>query len=176
MVTAILIAISAMWIPVAIFLLGKGEAKSTGYICAVVGAVTILGAFIQGAVFSDAFVGGLLFVHGLFYTTLAFCLLKGLDDLRSVGNIALNTAMVSTIYMILFFTGGPVLEGGKVLVIKSNYLSFACLQYAYLTYIVFLNAYGKFPTAILAWSLIVCTVLSLWVPAFYLMTAGALPF
>jgi hypothetical protein len=103
-------------------------------------------------------------------------LLKGLDDLTTVGNVSLNTAIVSTIYMIICFTGGPVLEGGKQLVVKSNYLAFACLQYAVLTYMVWLNAYGKFPTAVLAWSLIVCTVLSLWVPAFYLMTTGALPF
>lgn len=176
MTTAILIAISAMWTPVGIFLLGKGEAKSTGAICAFVGATTVVGAFVQAAVFADPFVAGLLFVHGLFYSTLAYCLLNGIDDLRSVGNISLNTAIVSTIYMFIFFSGGPVLEGGKQLVVKSNYLAFACAIYAYLTYIVFLNAYGMFSSKVLAVSLWVGVVLSLWVPAFYLMTGGALPF
>jgi predicted neutral ceramidase superfamily lipid hydrolase len=176
MTTAILVAISAMWTPVGIFLLGKGEARSTGAICAFVGATTVVGAFVQGAVFGDAWIAGLLFVHGLFYSTLAYCLLNGIEDLRSVGNISLNTAIVSVIYMILFLTGGPVLEGGKQLVVQSYYLAFASAIYAYLTFIVFLNAYGKFPSYILAVSLWFGVVLSLWVPAFYLMTGGALPF
>lgn len=176
MVTALLIAISAMWTPVGILLfLGKGDPKGTGAICALVGAVTIVGSFIQGAVFNDAFVAGLLFVHGLFYSALAYHLLTGIEDMRAVGNIALNTAIVSTIYMIFFFTGGPVLEGGKPLVVKSYYLSFACAWYAFLTFIVWLNAYGLFPAKVLGIALLIAVVLSLWVPAFYLMVAGALP-
>lgn len=177
MTTAILILISAMWTPVGIFLLfGKGDAKGVGFICAIVGAGTIVGAFIQGAVFNDAFVGGLLFVHGFFYSALAYHLLKGIEDMTAVGNIALNTAIVSVIYMIIFFTGGPVLEGGKQLVVKSNYLAFACAWYAYLTFAVWLNAYGIFSTKVLGFSLLVAVVLSLWVPAFYLLVGGALPF
>lgn len=77
---------------------------------------------------------------------------------------------------IIFFTGGPVLEGGKQLVVKSNYLAFACAGYAALTFMVWLNANGKFPAGLLAWSLLVWVVLGLWVPAFYLMVGGALPF
>jgi len=166
-----------MWTPVGIFLLlGKGDPKGTGAICGMVGAGTIIGAFIQGAVFKDPFVAGLLFVHGFFYSALAYHLLAGIDDMTAVGNIALNTAIVSVIYMIIFFIGGPVLEGGKPLVVKSNYLAFACAWYAFLTFIVWLNAYGLFPAKVLGFALLVAVVLSLWVPAFYLMVGGALPF
>jgi hypothetical protein len=176
MAMPVLIAIGAMWLAVAIFFLGKGEPKGTGAITGFVGAVTVLGAIIQAAVFKDPFVAGLLFAHGIFYCAVAYALLAGLEDLRSVGNVSLYTALVSVIYMILFFTGGPVLEGGKLLVVKSNYLAFACAGYAALTFMVWLNAYGKFPTHVLAWSLIVWVVFGLWVPAFYMMTAGAFPF
>ncbi|MEW6137488.1 MAG: AmiS/UreI family transporter [Thermodesulfobacteriota bacterium] len=176
MTLAILIAISAMWTSVGILFLGKGEAKGTGAICAFVGTVTVIGAILQVAVFKDPFVAGLLFVHGIFYCAVAYALLAGLEDLRSVGNVSLNTAIVSVIYMILFFTGGPVLEGGKQLVAKSNYWAFACAGYAALTFMVWLNAYGMFPTKLLAVSLLVWVVLGLWVPAFYLMVGGALPF
>lgn len=176
MTVAILIAISAMWTSVGIFFFGKGEAKSTGAICGFVGATTVVGAFVQAAVFKDPFVAGLLFVHGLFYSAVAYALLAGLEDLRSVGNVSLNTAVVSVIYMVIFYTGGPVLEGGKQLVVKSNYLALACAGYAALTFMVWLNAYGKFPTTVLAWSLLVWVVLGLWVPAFYLMVGGTLPF
>jgi hypothetical protein len=176
MAMAVLIAIGAMWLPVAILFLGKGEPKSTGAITGVVAAVTVVGAILQAAVFKDSFVAGLLFAHGIFYSSVSYALLAGLEDLRSVGNVSLYTALVSTIYMILFFTGGPVVEGGKTLLVKSNYLAFACAGYAVLTFEVWLNAYGKLPAAILAWSLIVWVVLGLWVPAFYMMTAGGFPF
>jgi putative amide transporter protein len=176
MAMALLIAIGAMWLSVAILFLGKGEPKGTGAITAVVGAVTVVGAMLQAAVFKDSFVAGLLFAHGIFYCSVSYTLLTGLEDLRSMGNVSLYTALVSVIYMILFFTGGPVLEGGKMLVVKSNYLAFACAGYAVLTFEVWLNAYGKLSSAIVAWSLIVWVVLGLWVPAFYMMTAGAFPF
>lgn len=81
--------------------------------------------------------------------------------------------------LIIIFCSPPdtaVLEGGKQLVAKSNYLAFACAGYAALTIMVWLNAYGKFPTGTLAWSLIVWSFLGLYVPAFWLMVAGTLPF
>jgi hypothetical protein len=93
-----------------------------------------------------------------------------------VGNVALTVAMVSFIYMVLFFTGGPVLEGGRQLVAKTDYLALACAGYVVLTVEVWLNAYGKFPAKALALSLIAWAVVGLWVPAFWLMTSGTLPF
>jgi len=176
MAMPVLIAIGAMWFAVALFFLGKAEPKGTGAITGFVGAVTVLGAILQVAVFKDPFVAGLLFAHGIFYCSVSYALLAGLEDLRSVGNVSLYTAFVSVIYMVIFFTGGPVLEGGKLLVAKSNYLAFACAGYAVLTLEVWLNAYGKFPSSALAWSLIVWVVFGLWVPAFYMMAGGRFPF
>jgi hypothetical protein len=176
MTLPLLVAISVMWFPVAILFLGKGEAKSTGAVTGFVGIVVVLGAFLQAAVFKDPFTAGLLFVHGLLYCTVGYALLAGLQDLRSVGNVALTVAMVSFIYMVLFFTGGPVLDGGRQLVAKSDYLALACAGYVVLTVEVWLNAYGKFPAKGLALSLIAWVFVGLWAPAFWLMAAGRLPF
>lgn len=176
MTTAVLVAISAMWVPVALLFLGKGEAKGTGAVTGLVGILTVVCAILQVAVFKDAFTAGLLFVHGLFYCTVSYALLAGLEDLRSVGNVALNTAVVSAIYMVLFLTGGPVVEGGKPLVEKSLYLAVACAGYAVLTLEVWLNSLGKFPAAGLAWSLLVWVIVGLWTPAFWLMVTAKLPF
>jgi hypothetical protein len=175
MTLAVLVAISVMWLPVAILFLGKGEAKGTGAATGFVGAVVVIGAILQAAVFKDPFTAGLLFVHGLLYCTVAYALLAGLDDLRSVGNVSLTVAIVSAIYMVIFFTGGPEVAG-KQLVAKSNFFAMACLGYTVLTLEVWLNAYGKFPAAALAWSLIIWAFVGLWLPAFSLMVTGTLPF
>ena len=175
MTLAILIAISLMWISVAILFLGKGEAKGTGAITGFVGLVVVFGAFLQTAVFKDPFTGGLLFAHGLLYCTVAYALLAGLEDLRSVGNVSLGVAVISFIYMILFYTGGATADG-TVLIGKSNYFAFACLGYTILTLEVWLNAYGKLKAETLAWSLIIWVPLGLWVPSFMLMSTGRLPF
>lgn len=175
MTLAILVAISLMWISVAILFLGKGEAKGTGAITAFVGLVVVLGAFLQTALFKDPFTGGLLFAHGLLYCTVAYALLAGLEDLRSVGNVSLSVAIISFIYMVLFFTGGNGADGA-VLIGKSNYFAFACLGYTILTLEVWLNAYGKLKASTLAWSLIIWVPVGLWIPAFMLMAKGTLPF
>ncbi|GAB4264012.1 MAG: hypothetical protein Kow0092_15380 [Deferrisomatales bacterium] len=174
MTLALLVAISVMWIPVAILFLGKGEAKGTGAITGFVGVVVVVGALLQAAVFEDPFVAGLLFAHGLLYCTVSFALLAGLEDLRSVGNVSLTVAVISAVYMVLFFTGseGP---DGSVLVAKSNYFALACAGYVGLTVEVWLNAYGKLSAKLLAWSLIVWAVVGLYIPAFSLMAYGRLP-
>ena len=176
MTLALLVAISVMWFPVAILFLGKGEPRGTGAITGFVGTVVVLGAVLQAAVFKDPFTAGLLLAHGLLYCTIAYALLSGLQDLRSVGNVSLTVALISLIYMVLFYTGGPVLEGGKQLVAKSDYLAFACAGYVVLTVEVWLNAYGKFPAKGLAVSLVAWAFVGLLAPAFWLMTAGRLPF
>ena len=176
MVPAILIIICMMWLPVALLNLGKGGAKGTGFVTGMVSALTIIGAFIQATAFNDSFIAGLLFVHGIFYGQVSYTLLSGTDDTKSLGNVSLTTALVSTIYMIIAFTGGPILEGGKVLIIKSNFLALACAGYAALTYMVFLNAYGLFSGKIIGVSLIIWVIVGLWIPAFWLLGAGSLPF
>ena len=176
MTTALLIAIAVMWLPVALLNLGKGEAKGTGAATGFVGAVVVLGAILQAAVFKDAFTAGLLFAHGILYCCVAYALLAGLTDLRSVGNVSLTVAFISTIYMFLFLTGGPVMADGKQLVGQSSYLAMACLGYAVLTFEVWLAFYGKIGAGVVAWSLIIWVPVGLWIPAFWLMAAGKLPF
>jgi hypothetical protein len=171
MTLALLVAISVMWMPVAILFLGKGEAKGTGAVTGFVGVVVVLGAILQAAVFKDAFTAGLLFVHGILYCTVSYALLAGLTDLRSVGNVSFTVMLVSFIYMVLWGTGM-----GAPLVPKVPYLAFACAGYVVLTGEVWLNAYGKFSAKGLALSLIVWVFVGLWAPAFGLMAFGKLPF
>lgn len=176
MLIPVVIVISAMWLPVAMLFLGKGEAKGTGFITGVVGALVLIGSIVHTVAFKDPVIPTLLFMHGTFYCAVAWALFTGQQDLRSVGNVSLATAVVSTIYMVLFITGGPVLADGKQLVAPSKYLAMACGGYAALTFMVWLNAFGKFPAKALAWSLIIWVVFGLWVPGFWLMAAGELPF
>jgi hypothetical protein len=68
------------------------------------------------------------------------------------------------------------MEDGSQLVAPSNFMVLACAGYAVLTFMVWLNAFGKFSAKILAGSLIVWVVVGLWVPAFWLLVAGKLPF
>ena len=176
MTTALLVLIAIMWLPVALLNLGKGEAKGTGVATGIVGVVVVLGAILQAAIFKDAFTAGLLFAHGILYCCVSYALLTGLEDLRSVGNVSLTVALISAIYMLLFFTGGPVLEDGTQLVGKSNYLALACLGYAALTFEVWLAFWGKLSGGTVAWSLIIWVPIGLWIPAFSLMASGRLPF
>lgn len=175
MTTSLLIMIALMWLPVALLNLGKGEAKGTGAATAFVGTVTVVGAMIQAAVFKDNFTAGLLFAHGIFYCCVAYALLTGLEDLRSVGNVSLTVALISAIYMILFFTGAQD-AAGNVMIAKSNYLAFACLGYTVLTFEVWLAFYGKLSGAVVAYSLIIWVACGLWIPAFSLLAKGTLPF
>jgi hypothetical protein len=164
-----------MWLPVALLNLGKGEPKGTGAATGFVGLLVIVCAIIQAALFKDNFTAGLLFAHGLLYCCVSCALMTGLEDLRSVGNVSLTVALISTIYMILFFTGAQD-AAGNVLIAKSNYLAFACLGYAVLTYEVWLAFYGKLSGSVVAYSLIVWVAVGLWIPAFWLMGKGTLPF
>jgi hypothetical protein len=78
--------------------------------------------------------------------------------------------------MLIFLTGGPILENGAQLVGQSFYLALACLGYAVLTFEVWLAFYGKLSGGVVAWSLIVWVGVGLWIPAFSLMISGKLPF
>lgn len=176
MTTALLVAIAVMWLPVALLNLGKGEPRGTGAATGFVGAVVVIGAIIQAAVFKDAFTAGLLFAHGILYLTVSYALLAELQDFRSVGNVSLTVALISAIYMVLFYTGGPVMADGKQLVGKSDYLAMACLGYTVLTIEVWLAFHGKLGAKVVAWSLILWVPIGLWIPAFSLMSTGKLPF
>lgn len=176
MVPATLLGISIMWFPVALLFLGKGEAKGTGFATAMVGTLTIVSGIITSTIYTNPWVGSLLVVYGFFYCSVAHALYTGQEDLRSVGNVSLTVAIISIVYVILSLTGGPVLEGGKQLIARSNFLALACAGYTVLYIMVWLNAFQKFSAKILAWSLIVWTVVGLWIPGFWLLAAGKLPF
>ncbi|WP_031481492.1 AmiS/UreI family transporter [Maridesulfovibrio frigidus] len=176
MTTALLILIAIMWLPVALLNLGHGEAKGTGFAAGLVGLLVIIGAMIQAALFNDAFTAGLLFAHGILYCCVAYALLAGLEDLRSVANVSLTVCLISLIYALLFYYGGPLKEDGSQLVGVSNYFAMACLGYTVLTFEVFLCFYGKLSGKVVAWSLILWIPFGLWIPAFWLMSSGTLPF
>lgn len=176
MTTALLVLISVMWAPVALLNLGHGEAKGTGFATGAVGVLVVVGALIQASVFKDSFTAGLLFAHGTLYCCVSYALLAGLEDLRSVGNVSLTVAFISFIYCLLFFYGGPVQANGTCLVVRSPYLAMACLGYTILTLEVFLAFHGKLGASVVAWSLLLWVPVGLWIPAFWLMACGALPF
>ncbi len=176
MVEATLMAISLMWLPVGLLLLGKGEAKGTGALVCMVGALVLVSAIIQAAVFKDPWIAALLFTYGLFYSIVGWSLYAGLEDTRAMGNASFTLIPISIVYVILSLTGGPTLEGGKQLIDKSNFLALACAGYTVLYIMVWLNSYGKFSAKTLGVSLIIWTVVGLWVPAFWLLAAGKLPF
>lgn len=176
MVEAILMAISLMWFPVGLLLLGKGEPKGAGALTLMVGTLVLVSAVIEAAVFKDPFLAALLFAYGLFYCIVGYTLFAGLENMQAAGNASLTLVPITIIYMILALTGGPVLEGGKQLIAKSNFLAFALAGYAVLYIMVWLNAYEKFSAKTLGVSLLIWTVVGLWIPAFWLLAAGKLPF
>ncbi|CCO23674.1 hypothetical protein [Maridesulfovibrio hydrothermalis] len=176
MTTALLILIAIMWLPVALLNLGKGEVKGTGFVAGLVGLLVVIGAMIQAALFNDAFTAGLLVAHGILYCCIGYALLAGLEDLRSVANVSLTVCFISLIYTLLFYFGGPLKEDGTQLLAVSNYLALACLGYTVLTFEVFLCFYGKLSGAVVAWSLLIWIPIGLWIPAFWLLSSGTLPF
>ena len=176
MVPVTLLAISIMWFPVALFFLGKGEAKGTGFATGLVGGVTIVAGILQTIVNQDPWIGALLVVYGFFYCSVAHALLAGQEDLRSMGNVSLTVAIISVVYVIFSLTGGPVLENGKQLIPQSNFLALAAAGYTALYIMVWLFTYGRFPGKVLGISLMVWTVVGLWLPGFWLLSTNQLPF
>ena len=175
MVEATLMAISLMWFPVGLVLLGKGDAKGTGALVCMVGALVLVSAVIQVAVFKDPWIGALLFAYGLFYSIVGYTLFAGLEA-TAMANASFTLIPISIVYVILALTGGPVLEDGRQLIGRSNFLALACAGYTVLYIMVWLNGYGKFPAKTLGVSLIIWTIVGLWIPSFWLMAAGKLPF
>jgi hypothetical protein len=175
MVEATLMAISLMWFPVGLLLLGKGDAKATGALVCMVGALVLVSAVIQAAVFKDPWIASLLFAYGLFYSIVGYTLYGGLET-TAMANASLTLVPITIVYLILALTGGPVMEGGKQLIVRSNFLALACAGYTVLYIMVWLNGYGKFPAKALGVSLIIWTIVGLWVPSFWLLAAGKLPF
>lgn len=176
MVPVTLLAISIMWFPVALLFLGKGEAKGTGFATALVGGLTMAAGVLQTIINQDPWIGALLVVYGFFYCSVVHALLTGQENLRAVVNVSLTMAIISIAYVILSLTGGPVLKNGQQLIPKSNFLALATAGYTALYIMVWLNSYGRFPGRALGLSLMVWTVVGLWLPEFWLLSTSQLPF
>ncbi len=168
MLAPILMAISLMWIPVGLLLLGKGEARGTGALTLMVGTLVIVASIFMATTEGAFFAAALLFTYGLFYNAVGYALYAGLTDMRSVGNASLTVGLITIVYIILCLVGPEAL--------RSSYLALGCAGYLVLYIMVWLNAYGKFSAKTLGWSLIIWTFVGLWWPAFSLLTTGALPF
>jgi len=167
MVIPALLAISLMWIPVGLLLMGKGEARGTGAVTLMVGTVTIVGAIVIAAIGGDPWLGGLLLAYGLFYNAVGYALYSGLKDMRSVGNASITVGLITIAYIILCLAGPAAL--------RSNFLAFACAGYLILYIMVALNAYGKMRGEVLGVSLIIWAFVGLFIPAFWLLATGQLP-
>lgn len=175
MTLAILVLISIMWLPAGLFFLGYGEAKTTGFLCAVVGALTVAGAFFEAAT-GNAFGAGPLFIFGVLYMQTAHAFLSGAEDLRTVGNGALLVGIVCAIYAYIFATGGAAKPDGTPLVAPVPYLSFMYVTFTAICLMVTGVTYGKFSGKILGLTFIILTFTGLLAPAIGLMAYGKLPF
>lgn len=169
MTAALLVAIGVMFIPVALLNMGKGEPKTTGGMVLVTGVITVVGAFLQGAVYKDVFTAALLLSFGILYLTIAHALLAEISDWRSVGQCSFVVAVICAVYSYLFLVGTET-------VAVSKYLSFMNAAFAVLTIQVGFLGYGKVSGKSVAWSLLLITAICLFLPAFDLMAYGTLPF
>ena len=176
MTLALLLLICMMWVPVGLFFLGYGEAKSTGFVTAIVGTLVVIGAILQAAIFADPFTAGLLFVFGVLYLQTAHALWTGLEDMRTVGNGALVVACVCAMYAYLFFTGGGVKADGSTIIGITPYLGFMNVTFVVICLTVVGVTYGKLSAKLAAYMFLVLSFTCLFVPAIGLMGFGALPF
>ncbi|MEJ2202054.1 MAG: AmiS/UreI family transporter, partial [Desulfuromonadaceae bacterium] len=172
---ALLLLICMMWVPVGMFFLGYGEAKSTAFVSGVVGTVVIIGAILQITNFNDAFTAGLLFVFGALYLQTAHALWSGIEDLRTVGNGALVVAIICATYAYLYMTGASD-PNGKVLVPQVAYLGFMNITFVVICLTVTGVTYGKLSAKLAAWMFLILSFTCLYVPAIDLLAYGKLPF
>lgn len=141
MVEPILMAISLMWFPVGLLLLGIGEPKGTGVLVLMVGTLVLVSAVIHVAIFKDAWIGSLLFAYGLFYCIVGYSLFAGLENMKAAGNASLTLVPITIVYFLLSVTKGPVLDDGRQLIAKNNFLAVACAGYTVLYIMVWLKKY-----------------------------------
>ena len=176
MTLALLLLICMMWVPVGMFFLGHGEAKSTAFVSAVVGFLVCVGAILQAAMFKDPFTAGLLFVFGVLYLQTAHALWAGLEDLRTVGNGAFVVAVVCAVYAYLYLTGGGLKADGSSIIQVVPYLGFMNITFVVICLTVVGVTYGKVNAKLAAWMFLILSFTCLYVPAIGLMGYGKLPF
>jgi hypothetical protein len=178
MTLVLLIAISMMWFPFGCLHLGVGEGKTVGAITGFVGIVTVVGGMMHATPMfgSDAFTAALLVVFGLLYLQLSYCILAGIEDLRSFGLTCLMLAIICGIYGFLYATGGGVKPDGTSMIGKSNYLAFMMVDFVVLLLAVCGLTFGKIPGKVVGAILVILTFVGLLIPAFDLLAYGKLPF
>ena len=175
MVIALLIIITCMWIPLGLFYLGSGDAKTCGAVSGFVGLFVFAGTIIM-FINGDAMNGMLFGSFGVLYLGVAYCILAGIEDLRSLGNVSLVVALVCAIACWLFLTGGGVKPDGAAMVGKSLYLAFMTGCFTVLTVVVWAVTYGKVTAKLAGILLIGMAIIDLVVPAIDLLGFGKLPF
>jgi hypothetical protein len=175
MVIATLAIISLMWIPLGLFYMGQGDAKTCGAISGLVGLWTCVAAVTMG-LGGDVMNTMLFGMFGLFYMSVAYCILAGIEDLRSLGNMSLTVALICALACWLFLTGGGVKPDGAAMVGKSLYLAFMTGCFTVLTLVVWAVTYGKVSAKLAGILLIAMALIDLLVPAFDLLGFGKLPF
>jgi hypothetical protein len=175
MVIALLVIITLLFIPIGLFYLGQGDAKTCGATSGFVGLVVLAGTIIM-FVGGDAMNGMLFGSFGVLYLVIAYCILAGIEDLRSLGNVSLTVALICAIACWLFLTGGGVKPDGTAMIGKSLYLAFMTANYSILTAIVWAVTYGKLSAKILGLDAIFVAIVCLLVPAISLLGFGKLPF
>jgi hypothetical protein len=175
MVIALLVIITLMWIPLGLFYLGEGDGKTCGAASGFVGLIVLAGTIIM-FIGGDAMNGMLFGSFGVFYLTVAYCILAGIEDLRSLGNMSLTVALICAIACWLFLTGGGVKPDGTAFVGKSLYLAFMTGCFTVLTVVVWAVTYGKVGAKLAGVLLIAFAIVDLLVPAIDLLGFGKLPF
>jgi len=178
MTTVLLATIAMLWFTIGLFYLGQGEAKTCGFIAGVVGVTTIIGGLMHATPMfgSDAFTATLLIPFGVVYCTISYCILAGIEDLRSLGNLCIIMLIILAIGGYFFLTGGGVKPDGTTMIGKSLYLTFMMATFVILTAVVWGVTYGKMSAKVLGVILIILTFTGLLIPAYSLLGYGKLPF
>jgi putative amide transporter protein len=178
MTLVLLVVISMLWFPIGLFYLGKGEPKTCGAIAAFVGIITVVGGIMHATPLfgKDAFTATLLIPFGIVYLTIAYVLLAGVEDLRSLGDLCLMMGIILAIAAWFFFTGGGVKADGTPYIGKSLYLGCMMISFVILTVVAWAVTHGKMPATVLGGVLIVLTFIGLILPAYDLLGYGRLPF
>jgi len=178
MTLVLLATIAMLWFPIGLFYLGQGDARTCGAIAGFVGVTTVIGGLMHATPMfgADAFTATLLIPFGIVYLTISYCILAGVEDLRSLGNLSIMMLIILAIAAYLFFTGGAVKPDGTTTIGKSLYLTFMMVTFVILTAVVWAVTYGKCSPKVLGWLLIILSFTGLIIPTYSLLGYGKLPF
>jgi len=180
MTLVLLIAISMMWFPFGFLHLGCGEGRTVGAITGFVGVVTVVGGMLEATTAlggpPDNFSAALLVVFGLLYLELSYCILAGVEDLRSFGITCVMLAIICGIYGFLWVTGGGVKPDGSAMIAPVKYLAFMMADFVVLLLCVAGLTFGKISGKVVGALLVILVFVGLLAPAFGLLAYGKLPF